>query len=114
MIWFLSSSSQSADKKLITLQLLLAVGTKLEHVITELVSQVAQGHLTATLSDKLFWFDNPRVVLFLIHFLLFQNAFEIAIFFWILVNSTILLGFGATLFEEDFMVSITKMKDFLY
>ncbi|XP_042467818.1 MLO-like protein 1 [Zingiber officinale] len=66
----------------VPLILLLAVGTKLEHVIAELVSQVAEGHLKATLSDKLFWFNNPRVVLFLIHFMLFQVAFEIAIFFW--------------------------------
>jgi mlo protein len=36
-------------------------------------------------SDELFWFQTPRVVLSLIHFILFQNAFELAYFFWTLV-----------------------------
>ncbi|XP_027904814.1 MLO-like protein 1 [Vigna unguiculata] len=69
--------------------LLLAVGTKLEHVITQLAHEVAEKHaaiegdLVVQPSDEHFWFHRPRVVLFLIHFILFQNAFEIAFFFWI-------------------------------
>ncbi|KAL5556188.1 hypothetical protein UlMin_038424 [Ulmus minor] len=34
-------------------------------------------------SDKHFWFGKPGLVLILIHFILFQNSFEIAFFFWI-------------------------------
>ena len=73
-------------------QLLLAVGTKLEHVITELAHEVAEKHvaiegeLVVKPSDEHFWFNRPQIVLFLIHFILFQNAFEIAFFFWIWVS----------------------------
>uniref|UniRef100_A0A7N0TMR3 MLO-like protein n=1 Tax=Kalanchoe fedtschenkoi TaxID=63787 RepID=A0A7N0TMR3_KALFE len=72
--------------------LLLAVGTKLEHVITQLAHEVAEKHvavegdLVVQPSDDHFWFHRPRIILYLIHFILFQNAFEIAFFFWILVT----------------------------
>lgn len=74
------------------LQLLLAVGTKLEHIITQLAREVAQKHtaitgdLVVNPSDDHFWFHRPRLVLFLIHVILFQNAFEFAVFFWMLVR----------------------------
>ena len=73
-------------------QLLLAVGTKLEHIITELAHEVAEKHvaiegdLVVNPSDDHFWFNRPQIALFLIHFILFQNAFEIAFFFWIWVS----------------------------
>ncbi|KAM5563989.1 MLO-like protein 1 [Rosa sericea] len=72
--------------------LLIAVGTKLEHVITQMAHEVAEKHiaiegdLVVTPSDGHFWFGKPKLVLFLIHFILFQNAFEIAFFFWIWVQ----------------------------
>jgi mlo protein len=34
--------------------------------------------------DDLFWFNRPQLLLYLIHFILFQNAFELAYFFWLL------------------------------
>ena len=73
-------------------QLLLAVGAKLEHVIAQLAHEVAEKHiaiegdLVVQPSDDHFWFQRPRIVLFLIHFILFQNAFEIGFFFWIWVS----------------------------
>ncbi|MCL7032205.1 hypothetical protein MKW94_009455 [Papaver nudicaule] len=76
----------------IPLVLLLAVGAKLEHVISQLAHEVAEKHvaiegdLIVKPSEELFWFSRPRIVLFLIHFILFQNAFEIAFFFWIWVQ----------------------------
>ncbi|XP_047338645.1 MLO-like protein 15 [Impatiens glandulifera] len=76
----------------IPLILLLAVGTKLEHVITQLAHEVAekhvavQGELVVNPSDDHFWFNRPRLVLILIHIILFQNSFEIAFFCWILVQ----------------------------
>ncbi|KAG7574839.1 Mlo-related protein [Arabidopsis suecica] len=76
----------------IPLILLLAVGTKLEHIITDLAHEVAEKHiavegdLVVRPSDDLFWFQSPRLVLFLIHFILFQNSFELAYFFFILVT----------------------------
>ncbi|XP_020208319.1 MLO-like protein 1 [Cajanus cajan] len=72
--------------------LLLAVGTKLEHVIIQLAHEVAEKHsaiegeLVVQPRDDHFWFKRPHIVLFLIHFILFQNAFEIAFFFWIWVT----------------------------
>lgn len=69
--------------------LLLMVGTKLEHIITELAEEATMGsyveeHKTVKPSDKYFWFGRPALVLMLIHFILFQNSFEIAFYFWIL------------------------------
>uniref|UniRef100_A0A1J3G1D8 MLO-like protein n=2 Tax=Noccaea caerulescens TaxID=107243 RepID=A0A1J3G1D8_NOCCA len=73
----------------IPLILLLAVGTKLEHIITDLAHEVAEKHvavegdLVVRPSDDLFWFKSPRLVLILIHFILFQNSFELAYIFFI-------------------------------
>ena len=75
------------------LQLLLAVGTKLEHVIAQLAHEVAekhvavQGDLVVHPSDDHFWFNKPKIVLILIHIILFQNSFELAFFFWIWVQT---------------------------
>ncbi|EOA16527.1 hypothetical protein CARUB_v10004686mg [Capsella rubella] len=69
--------------------LLLMVGTKLEYIISSLALDVSEKRKRAeeaviTPSDELFWFHRPGIVLQLIHFILFQNSFEIAFFFWIL------------------------------
>ncbi|KAK8572161.1 hypothetical protein V6N13_047775 [Hibiscus sabdariffa] len=72
--------------------LLLAVGTKLEHIITQLAQEVAEKHivvegeLVVQPSDNHFWFNRPRLVLRLIHIILFQNSFEMAFFAWIWVQ----------------------------
>lgn len=76
----------------IPLILLLAVGAKLEHIIAQLAQEVAEKHtavdgdIVVRPSDDHFWFHRPKLVLYLIHFILFQNAFEIAFFFWILTT----------------------------
>ncbi|KAD3336173.1 hypothetical protein E3N88_31692 [Mikania micrantha] len=86
--FILFSISQSLKR----LALLLAVGTKLEHIIIQLAQDVAEKHeaiegeLVVQPSDDHFWFQRPKIVLFFIHFILFQNAFEIAFFFWIWVQ----------------------------
>ncbi|XP_066344208.1 MLO-like protein 1 [Miscanthus floridulus] len=98
---------------LIPLALLLLIGAKLEHIINKLAYVVATKHTAADAedeeggngmrmvmspSDDLFWFRSPRLVLILIHFILFQNAFEFAFFFWTLatfgVNSCMMDGPG--------------------
>ncbi|CAN0922974.1 MLO-like protein 1 [Linum grandiflorum] len=72
--------------------LLLAVGTKLEHIITQLAHEVAEKHVAVTgdlvvqPSDEHFWFKKPKLVLFLIHIILFQNSFELAFMFFILLQ----------------------------
>ncbi|KAL8046538.1 hypothetical protein ABFX02_08G184100 [Erythranthe guttata] len=72
---------------LIPVTLVLLVGTKLQHVIATLALESAG--ITGSFSgpkfrprDELFWFDKPELLLTLIHFVLFQNAFELASFFW--------------------------------
>lgn len=72
-------------------QLLLAVGTKLEHIITCLAQDAAEKPTDGQVpkvkpSDHHFWFNQPGILLYLIHFILFQNAFELAYFFWIIVS----------------------------
>ncbi|KAH0733644.1 hypothetical protein KY289_004832 [Solanum tuberosum] len=84
------------------LVLLLLVGTKLEHIITELAQEVSERSSVVDEttpikpSDKLFWFDSPTLVLYLIHFILFQNSFEIAFFVWIWCT----YGFKSCIMEE--------------
>uniref|UniRef100_A0A453SGW7 MLO-like protein n=1 Tax=Aegilops tauschii subsp. strangulata TaxID=200361 RepID=A0A453SGW7_AEGTS len=73
------------------------------HIITRLAQEAA-----ASLADKTnqvpnikpskehFWFGKPSIVLHLIHFILFQNAFEIGFFFWVLVT----YGFDSCIMEK--------------
>lgn len=67
--------------------LVLLVGAKLQHVIATLALETADmtGYVTGAKlrpRDELFWFKKPEWLLSLIHFILFQNAFELASFFW--------------------------------
>jgi len=71
--------------------LILVVGTKLQHIIQQLSLETAQsqgviGVGIVKIRDSLFWFNRPQVLLSLIHFILFQNAFELAFFLWILTT----------------------------
>ncbi|XP_014492170.1 MLO-like protein 11 isoform X1 [Vigna radiata var. radiata] len=72
---------------IIPVSLVLLVGTKLQHVIATLALEnagIAGFFPEAKLRprDELFWFNKPELLLSLIHFILFQNAFELASFFW--------------------------------
>nr|CAB3484621.1 unnamed protein product [Digitaria exilis] len=86
------SNDDYVSMRLGFVMLLLLIGTKLEHIINKLAYEVASKHAVSQgeggavmrLSDELFWFHSPRLVLVLIHFILFQNAFEFAYFFWTL------------------------------
>ncbi|KAI4375819.1 hypothetical protein MLD38_013643 [Melastoma candidum] len=69
---------------ILPLALLLLVGTKLEHIITRLALDIDPEAAQVRPSDDHFWFGRPAIILWLIHFILFQNAFEIAFYFWIL------------------------------
>ncbi|KAI9093328.1 hypothetical protein K1719_027342 [Acacia pycnantha] len=72
---------------IIPITLVLLVGTKLQHVIATLALENSgiTGFKPDTKlrpRDELFWFNKPELMLSLIHFVLFQNAFELASFFW--------------------------------
>ncbi|KAK9060453.1 hypothetical protein SSX86_021157 [Deinandra increscens subsp. villosa] len=72
---------------IIPITLVLLVGTKLQHIIATLALESAE--ITQYITeprlkprDELFWLKKPELLLSLIHFILFQNAFELASFFW--------------------------------
>ncbi|KMT08106.1 hypothetical protein BVRB_6g143570 [Beta vulgaris subsp. vulgaris] len=74
--------------------LVMLVGTKLEHVVSLLALEIAEpaGRSTRTQvkpRDELFWFGKPEMILWLIQFVSFQNAFEMATFIWSLVSSSL-------------------------
>ncbi|XP_012091678.1 MLO-like protein 12 [Jatropha curcas] len=72
----------------IPLVMVLLVGTKLEGIITSMCldshdkSHVVRGTLLVRPSDHFFWFGWPKLLLHLIHFILFQNSFQLAFFTW--------------------------------
>ncbi|WJX68482.1 MLO-like protein 11 [Trifolium repens] len=72
---------------IIPISLVLLVGTKLQQVIATLALENAGiiglfSEAKLRPRDELFWFKKPELLLSLIHFILFQNAFELASFFW--------------------------------
>ncbi|KAL6498262.1 MLO-like protein 12 [Orobanche gracilis] len=72
----------------IPLIIILLVGTKLQMIITNMGLKiqerggVIQGAPLVEPGDDLFWFNRPRLILSLIHLVLFQNAFQLAFFAW--------------------------------
>ncbi|GMI74532.1 MILDEW RESISTANCE LOCUS O 4 [Hibiscus trionum] len=65
----------------------MLVGTKLQHVVSSLALEIKEqtGPPTGTQvkpRDDLFWFGKPEILLRLIQFIIFQNAFEMATFLW--------------------------------
>ncbi|KAJ6684573.1 MLO-LIKE PROTEIN 5-RELATED [Salix purpurea] len=66
----------------------LAVGTKLQAIIAKMAIEIKERHAVVQgiplvqVSDRNFWFSWPELVLYLIHFVLFQNAFELTYFLW--------------------------------
>ncbi|KAE8057426.1 hypothetical protein FH972_014121 [Carpinus fangiana] len=95
---------------ILPLIVILAVGTKLQGIITNMALEIKERHAVVQgiplvqVSDRHFWFSWPRLVLYLIHFVLFQNAFEITFFFWIWYE------FGLrSCFHEDFALIIFRV-----
>ncbi|KAF3338208.1 MLO-like protein 8 [Carex littledalei] len=74
---------------LLVIVMILAVGTKLQAIIASMALEIQQSHAViqgmplVKLSDHHFWFGRPHLVLSLIHFTLFVNAFQLANFLWI-------------------------------
>ncbi|XP_039686105.1 MLO-like protein 6 isoform X2 [Medicago truncatula] len=82
--------------------IVLLVGTKLQVIITQMglriqkQGMVVKGEPVVQPRDDLFWFNKPRLILFLINFVLFQNAFQLAFFSWTAMGSTM----KPTIFNE--------------
>ncbi|OVA05217.1 Mlo-related protein [Macleaya cordata] len=67
--------------------LVMLVGTKLRHVVSLLALQIVEATgppvgAQVKPRDDLFWFNKPEILLWLIQFISFQNAFEMATFLW--------------------------------
>ncbi|XP_030925345.1 MLO-like protein 6 [Quercus lobata] len=68
--------------------IILMIGTKLQVIITKMGLRiqerggVVKGTPLVQPGDDLFWFNRPRLIIYLIHFVLFQNAFQLAFFVW--------------------------------
>lgn len=90
--------------------IILAVGTKLQAIITTMALEIKERHVVVQgmpvvqLGDQHFWFGRPALVLFFIHFTLFQNAFQIIYLLWIWYE------FGMnSCFHENFVVIVTRL-----
>ncbi|XP_028758779.1 MLO-like protein 4 [Neltuma alba] len=67
--------------------LVMLIGTKLQHVVSTLALEIREqtGPSDGTQvkpRDDLFWFNKPEILLWLIQFVIFQNAFEMATYIW--------------------------------
>ncbi|KAI3502830.1 hypothetical protein L1887_31173 [Cichorium endivia] len=90
---------------------IVLVGTKLHRIVIKLAVETkirSQSQRTDThqinLRDELFWFGRPRLLLRLIQFISFQNAFEMATCLWSLweVNET-------SCFTKDHSVLVIRL-----
>ncbi|KAJ9564662.1 hypothetical protein OSB04_000628 [Centaurea solstitialis] len=68
---------------LLPLVVILAVGTKLQAILTKMALEITERHAVVQgiplvkASDKYFWFSKPHLILHLIHFALFQYEYKI-------------------------------------
>ncbi|XP_024384762.1 MLO-like protein 15 isoform X1 [Physcomitrium patens] len=112
----------------VPLVMVLFVGTKLQLIVTSLVLRARteasdKDDLCGSAEDEdrgvktcpgisprddLFWFKSPRLLLFLVHFILFQNAFELAFFFWTMVT----YGYSSCLVGKTWMVVVRILVGF--
>ncbi|AES74105.1 hypothetical protein MtrunA17_Chr3g0144171 [Medicago truncatula] len=92
------------------LVILLLVGTKLELIIMEMAQEIqdrttiVRGVPVVEPNNKYFWFNRPHWIIFLIHFTLFQNAFQIAYFLWTWYEFTI-----TSCFHENLPLIVTRV-----
>lgn len=95
----------------IPLIIILLVGAKLQVIITKMgrrtheMADVVKGTPMVRPGDDLFWFGRPRLILLLINFVLFQNAFQLAFLLW----SWYTFGFKSCFHHrnEDIIIRIT-------
>ncbi|KAF8108300.1 hypothetical protein N665_0111s0014 [Sinapis alba] len=95
----------------IPLFVILIVGAKLQMIISKLglriqdKGDVVKGAPVVEPGDDLFWFGRPRFILFLIHLVLFTNAFQLAFFVWSTYEFTLKNCFHNK--TEDIAIRIT-------
>ncbi|KAK0605188.1 hypothetical protein LWI29_023952 [Acer saccharum] len=95
----------------IPLIVILLVGTKLQVIITKMGLRIQEGGdvlrgvPVVQPGDHLFWFNRPRLILYLINFVLFQNAFQLAFLAWSVYEFSIKSCFHEKI--EDIIIRIT-------
>ncbi|KAG5404505.1 hypothetical protein IGI04_010624 [Brassica rapa subsp. trilocularis] len=93
------------------IMVILIVGAKLQVIISKLglriqdKGDVVKGAPVVEPGDDLFWFGRPRFILFLIHLVLFTNAFQLAFFVWSTYEFTLKNCFHHK--TEDIAIRIT-------
>ncbi|XP_018458046.2 MLO-like protein 6 isoform X1 [Raphanus sativus] len=103
----------------IPLVVILIVGTKLQVIITKLglliqeKGEIVKGMPLVQPGDHLFWFGRPRFILFLVHLVLFTNAFQLAFFAWSTYEFGIKNCFHKSTVDVVIRVSIGTIVQFL-
>ncbi|XP_021902653.1 MLO protein homolog 1-like [Carica papaya] len=94
----------------VPLIILIIIGTKLEHVIMEMAQEIqdrttiVRGAPVVEPNNKYFWFNRPHWILFFIHYILFQNAFQMAYFLYVSIE------FGLkSCFNENLVSALTRV-----
>ncbi|CAN1781660.1 MLO protein homolog 1 [Linum perenne] len=88
MLLNVHSNSSQLSTFYYLVQILLVVGTKLELVIMDMAQQiqerstVVRGAPIVEPDNRYFWFNRPHWILLLIHYTLFQNAFQMSYVLW--------------------------------
>ncbi|KAL3654705.1 hypothetical protein CASFOL_001440 [Castilleja foliolosa] len=82
-IWVTPPSCDGGDCRGLCETLILMIGTKLHRIVVKLAVEIMDSSQwtesrTFNLRDELFWSGNPRILIRLIQFVSFQNAFEMA------------------------------------
>lgn len=85
-------SKEDFNSEMGILQVILIVGAKLQMIITKMGlrvqdrGDVVRGAPVVEPGDELFWFNRPRLILFLINFVLFQVLKLILVYNQLFVN----------------------------
>ncbi|KAI8536754.1 hypothetical protein RHMOL_Rhmol10G0281200 [Rhododendron molle] len=75
------------------INMILIIGAKLQIIIMEMAQQIqdratiVKGIPVVEPRNDYFWLNQPDLILFLMHFTLFQNAFQMAYFLWTWMGS---------------------------
>lgn len=99
--------------------IILLVGAKLQMIITKMGlriqdrGEVIKGAPVVEPGDHLFWFNSPNLILFIIHLVLFQNAFQLAFFSWSTYEFSINSCFHRTTADNVIRVSVGILIQFL-
>ncbi|XVE96734.1 hypothetical protein REPUB_Repub02eG0248100 [Reevesia pubescens] len=95
----------------LALIIILLVGTKLQVVITKMGigiqgrGELVKGTPVVQPGNDHFWFNRPQLLLYLIHFVLFQNAFQLAFLAWTLYEFGLKSCFHEKL--EDIIIRVS-------